>query len=1129
MSDYYREQAIAFLLNSSESAAVDPLAGELDNFVDSGGADRAPPVLVEPEQTAEAAENSDDLVFEEEDSLPRIAATASLDTSDAADQYSMEIDPSITLSLAPSVDLSTALFAHVSPTVDFAISEAFTVDSGDVPDQGVPSSAFAAGGQHAGSATGAPPQPDENGSGDTTVAVAASGNQQIDGLLRGNRWADGFITYSDPDSVADYGGGYDIDPNNNPLAGFSQVSAQQMIAVHFGLNSAIFTQPVGAAGFGVEGFTNLTIDYAGSGSGAGTIRVANSTDPGTAYAYYPANNQMGGDAFFGPSGDFPTAGNYDWHTVLHELGHSLGLKHGHETNVYGALPSNVDSQEYSIMTYRTFVGDDTSGYNYETWGAPQTFMMLDIAALQYMYGADYTTNNTDTVYTWSPTGGETMVNGNVAIDPGGNRIFATVWDGGGVDTYDLSNYTTNLTIDLAPGGHSVFSSTQLAFLGGGPNGGFARGNIFNALLFAGNTASLIENAYGGSGNDSISGNQGNNTLKGGGGNDSLYGLAGNDFLIGDAGDDYLDDSSGGDSVSGGSGNDWVHMGDAGISGDSYDGGSDFDTFDASHFVWAVDVTIDLTAGVWSYSAGSEAVTNFENIRGSSNASGTTETLRGNASNNAIYGNGGVDVIHGEAGDDYLDGGAAADTINGGDGNDTIVGASGSDTLNGGAGNDILEGGTDGDVLNGGDGNDILYNGSAADPDMSGITDTMNGDAGNDVLIGSGFANDIMNGGTGGDTLQGRGGADAHDGGSGFDYASYQFAVAGLTVRLDAPALNTGDAAGDTYVNVEGLIGSGFNDTLVGDAGANILWGINGNDQLFGGIGNDTLIGGAGADVNNGGAGFDYASYTGSAGLTARLDNPALNTGGAAGDTYIGIEGLIGTSFNDTLVGDAAANGLQGSGGNDQLFGGNGNDTLVGGAGADLNNGGAGFDYASYSGSAGLTARLDNPALNTGDAAGDTYVGIEGLIGSSFNDTLVGDALVNALRGGSGNDALYGGGANDTLIGQDGNDALYGQNGNDTLDGQAGTDGLIGGAGFDTFLYRLNYDGDTISGFTDNVDQINLDDNLWGGVLTVAQVLTAFATQTSANIVDFDFGGGDTLRVSQAGITIAALQNDILIV
>ena len=100
----------------------------------------------------------------------------------------------------------------------------------------------------------------------------------------------------------------------------------------------------------------------------------------------------------------------------------------------------------------------------------------------------------------------TLIDGEAAISPGWNRIFATIWDGGGIDTYDLSRYKGGLDIDLAPGGCSTFSAAQCADLGGGPNGGLARGNIFNALQYRHDPRSLIENAIGGQGNDSIAGN-----------------------------------------------------------------------------------------------------------------------------------------------------------------------------------------------------------------------------------------------------------------------------------------------------------------------------------------------------------------------------------------------------------------------------------------------------------------------------------------------------------------------------------------------------------------------------------------------------------------------------------------------
>jgi len=179
--------------------------------------------------------------------------------------------------------------------------------------------------------------PQENGSAAPSTSVAASGDQGIDGLLSGVRWSGASITYSDPDSVSDYQTGYPT----APLNGFEQISAQIMEVVHYSLDSQIYTQNAGASGFSVEAFTNLDISYAGSGAADGTIRVSRSSDPGTAYAYYPNNGSTGGDVFVGPSGANPVMGNYDWFTMMHEFGHSLGLAHGHTGGAYGAMPFDI--------------------------------------------------------------------------------------------------------------------------------------------------------------------------------------------------------------------------------------------------------------------------------------------------------------------------------------------------------------------------------------------------------------------------------------------------------------------------------------------------------------------------------------------------------------------------------------------------------------------------------------------------------------------------------------------------------------------------------------------------------------------------------------------------------------------
>jgi serralysin len=160
-----------------------------------------------------------------------------------------------------------------------------------------------------------------------------------------------------------------------------------------------------------------------------------------------------------------------------------------------------------------------------------------------MYGADYTTNSGATVYKWTPGSGNTLVNGSVGIDTSANRIFATIWDGGGLDTYDLSAYSTDLSIDLRPGQHSLFKKSQLADLDqfSSNKDRIASGNIYNALLVGGNTASLIENAIGGSGDDSLRGNAANNELTGNGGLDTF-------FFRTNSGSDRISDFTFGDKI-----------------------------------------------------------------------------------------------------------------------------------------------------------------------------------------------------------------------------------------------------------------------------------------------------------------------------------------------------------------------------------------------------------------------------------------------------------------------------------------------------------------------------------------------------------------------------------------------------
>ena len=193
-------------------------------------------------------------------------------------------------------------------------------------------------------------------------------------------------------------------------------------------------------------------------------------------------------------------GTYAFATFLHEIGHTLGLDHGQDG--IAALPTNHDSLEYSVMTYRSFVGADLNGYTVRQGSYPTTPMLDDVAAIQYMYGANYATRSGNTVYSWSPTTGEMSMDGVGQGASTANKVLMTVWDGGGEDTYDFSAYTTNLTVDLGPGAWTTTSSAQLGDLGGDFYPERVRPRKHRQRLsLSGQHGLVIEDAIGGSGND----------------------------------------------------------------------------------------------------------------------------------------------------------------------------------------------------------------------------------------------------------------------------------------------------------------------------------------------------------------------------------------------------------------------------------------------------------------------------------------------------------------------------------------------------------------------------------------------------------------------------------------------------
>jgi Ca2+-binding RTX toxin-like protein len=307
----------------------------------------------------------------------------------------------------------------------------------------------------------------------------------------------------------------------------------------------------------------------------------------------------------------------------------------------------------------------------------------------------------------------------------------------------------------------------------------------------------------------------------------------------------------------------------------------------------------------------------------------------------------------------------------------------------------------------------------------------------DVVCGLG-GDDSVAGLNGNDTLLPGIGDDSVNGGSGVDTVSYaDVAAGGVNVNLSlAGAQNTGGAGSDTITAMENVMGTNFEDTLIGSPGNNTASAGGGNDSVSGREGNDTLLPGTGDDLVDGGSGADTVAYTdleaGGNGVTLNLGITAPQVTVLAGtDTISSIENAAGTNGSDTLTGNPGPNTIHGKDGNDILDSGNGNDVLYPGTGDDSVNGGAGVDTVNYSDlAAGVIVDLLNSF--TSDVAGTDRLGlIERITGTNFGDTLTGDDAPNTVKGLGGRDSLFGLGGSDILDGGSGTDTLDGGNGNDS--------------------------------------------------------------------------------------------------
>ncbi len=293
-----------------------------------------------------------------------------------------------------------------------------------------------------------------------------------------------------------------------------------------------------------------------------------------------------------------------------------------------------------------------------------------------------------------------------------------------------------------------------------------------------------------------------------------------------------------------------------------------------------------------------------------------------------------------------------------------------------------------------------------------------------------------------------------------------------------------------------LIGSEGNDlghrNEFGGKGA--LFGGSGDDRLYGLAGTDLLIGGTGNDIINGGDGFDMAMYYSATGGVQVYLNHGKARGADGYDRLIGIEAVMGSDFDDRIIGNGKANLLYGRDGNDLIktggtpntqernfaYGQGGDDKIIGGSGKDTIRGGDGDDIVYGNGD---TDRL------TGGTGNDRLYGGRGndvLVGGAGDDFLFGNLNDDDIKGGDGIDILRGGGGNDNLDGGKGDDRLYGGNGDDILNGGGGNDVLRGGDGNDVFVFsyldvkRNTWIKDRVSDFVNGEDKLDFSTLGFGG-------------------------------------------------